>query len=267
MAGGYLRDGTVSAALGEHAFAVPDERRRLVLLTAHDIPAAVLDSGGGMVSLDVTGQALRANLGDAERWAYELLVALAGSGPGNLGIEDQLGNRATWAQAVCTGGAARVHAFAFADVEMEFEAPAAAGSPAWQAVPALPGTYVGTDTLLDYRVRDAGGAEVVLGQHAEGMRIEMSRDYPLREVPRARGARSRGPARGAVVRFTVTSHAVASGAHLAALLDGLTRSIGARPLDLMANGNVYEDVVLESLSPRGTDFRATAFDVELVQQL
>jgi len=262
MAGGYFRDGVVNVEIGEHAFATPPLERRNVLLDPHAQPASVHDSGGGMIALDVTGQRVRANLGDAERYVYELFAALAESAPGALGTEDQLGNRATFAQAVCTGGAGDVQAFRFADMRFEFLTPEKLAEPAWQAPPSAPGTYPGTDTLLDYA---AGG--VTIGTHPASMRIEMARSYPLREIPRARGSRSRGPGRGAIMRFAVTSHAVASGQALARYLEDLARQIGPRPVDLTANGNTYEDVVLEGLRPEHTDRRATRFVAEFLQQL
>ena len=267
MAGGYFNDGLVSVEIGEHAFATPGAARRNLILDPHGQAATVHDSGGGMISLDVTGQRLRENLGDAERYAYDLFLALAGTDPGDLGVEDQLGHRATFAQAVCTGAAADVQAFRMADMRFEFLTPEKAAEPAWLAIPAAPATYPGTDTLLDYGVRGADGGGVALGTHPAGMGIEMARNYPLREIPRARGSRSRGPERGATMRFIVASHAVASGLALARYLEDLARQIGPRPVDLTANGNTFADVVLERLTPDHTDRRATRFTVELIQQL
>lgn len=262
MAGGYFLDGAVSVEIGEHAFLTPSPDRRNVVLVPHDRAATLLDSGGGTVRLEVTGQRLRANLGDAERYAVELFVALAGSGPGNIGVEDQLGNRAAFAQAVCTGASAEVQAWRFVDMRFDFQMPEKAAEPAWAAIQAAPAIYAGTSTLVNYA---AGG--IALGTHPAGMRIEMTRDYPLREIPRARGARSRGPGRGALLRLTVTSHAVASGENLARYLEDLARQIGPRHVDLTANGNTFADVLLESLRPAHTDRRATEFDAELVKQL
>ena len=262
MAGGYFNDGTVNIELGEHAFATPAPQRRNVALEAAGRPSVVLDDGGGMMALAVTGQRLRANLGDAERYIYEMLAALAGSAAGELGCEDQLGNRATFSQAVCTGGSGEVQAFRFADLRLEFLSPEKQTEPGWGAIPATPATYGGTVTLLDYA---AGG--VALGTHPAGMRIEMARQYPLREIPRARGSRARGPARGAVMRFIVSSHAVASGIHLARYLEDLARQIGPGPVALTGNGNTYEDVVMESLRPKHTDHRATAFEAEFLKAL
>jgi hypothetical protein len=259
---GYFDNGSVALETGAHVFATPSEARRNITLDPHGRPAEVLDSGGGSFALALTGERLRANLGDAERWIYEVLAALATLEPGTLGLEDSQGNRATFAQAVCIGGAGEVQAFRVAELSMSWLAPQAATAPPWGAVPATPGTYAGTDTLLDYA---AGG--VTVGNHPAGMRIEMSRQYPLREVPRARGARSRGPARGAVVRFTVASHAVATGQHLAVYLRDLARSIGPRPVALTGNGNTFEGVVLETLRPRHADGRTTEFDSEFLAEL
>jgi hypothetical protein len=267
--GGYFNDGTVNVEIGEHAFATPAASRRSRSLDVAGRPSTVLDDGGGMLTLQVTGQRLRANLGDAEKYIYDLLVSLAGSTPGVLGCEDQLGHRAAFSQAVCIAGSGEVQAFKFADLRLEVLSPEKQAEPAWGAIPAAPGTYPGTSTLLDYSVSGADGAGgIALGTHPSGMRIEMARQYPLREIPRARGARSRGPSRGAVIRLTVSSHAVASGIHLARYLEDLARSAGGgRPVDLTGNGNTYEDVVLESLKPKHTDFRATTFEAEFLKQL
>jgi len=262
MAGGYFNDGTVNIEIGAHAFATPSTKRRNLALNAAGLSSVLLDEGGGSVTLSVTGQRLRANLGDAERWMYEVCRVLATSGPGALGFEDQLGNRATFGQAVCIRAAGVVQAWTFADMSFHFLVPEKVTEPAWASVPEAPGTYAGTDTLIDYA---AGG--VPIGTNPAAMAIEMLRQYPLREVPRARGARSRGPARGAQIRFTVSSHAVVAGTHLAAYLEGLARQIGPRPVPLTANGNTYADVILESLAPKHTDHRTTTIQVEFLQQV
>ena len=258
---GYFDDGT-ALDLGYHVFASPTAYRRNLRLDPHDAPGVVHGSGGGIIELQVTGQRARANLGDAERWLYERLLALACTEPGELGCEDDLGNRATFGQCVCTGAAGDVHAFRFAELTAEFLCPEKSGEPAWAAVPDAPATYAGTVWEQQYA---AGG--VALGHHAEGMRIEMQRQYPLREIPRARGARSRGPVRGAVIRFVVTSHATVTAEHLAHYLEDLARDIGSCPMDLTANGNTYADVLLENVRPTHTDRRWSRFAVEFVQQI
>ncbi len=260
---GYFADGTMHVELGTHAFFTPSGYRRNVVLEPHGRVARVLDSGGGIIEMAVTGQELRANLGDAERYIYEHFHALAASAPGTLGVEDNLGNRATAGQAVCIGASGAVHAFRFADMRFEFYAPAKAAEPAWDSVPAAPATYAGTGTLQNYA---AGG--VTLGTAPASMRIDMVRQYPLRQVPRARGARSsRRGGTGAHLRFTVISHAVVTAQHLAACLQDLERQIGPRPVPLCGNGNTYEGVVLESLRPAHTDRRHTQFEAEFLLEV
>ncbi len=262
MSGGYFKDGTMSVELGEHAFWVPAGLRRNVTLDPIGRVARVLDSGGGALELAVTGQALRANLGDAERYIYEHLRALAASAPGELGAQDHLARQVTAGQAVCVAAAGEVHAFRFADVRYEFAAPSTSSGPAWSSVPSAPGTYAGTSTAQDYAI-----GSVALGTHRSSMRIEMQRRHPLREIPRARGARARGPAGGAVIRFTVSSHAVAVAAdHLARYLDDLRGQIGPRPVDLTANGNTYEGVLLEALRPKHTDSVHAEFEAEFLME-
>ncbi len=266
MAGGYFTDGVTSIEIGAHVFATPRTRRRSLAMDAAGLASAILDDGGGIGTLSVTGQRLRANLGDAERWMYEICLALATSGPGTVGFEDAWGSRATFGQAVCTRAAGAVQAWGpqgcFAEMSFEFLVPEKMTEPAWAEAPGAPPIYPGTDSSVTY---EAGG--VPIGTNPAGMAIEMVREFPLREVPRARGARSRGPARGAQIRFTVASHAVVAGTHLAAYLAGVARDIGPRPVSVVANGVTYDGVILEGLTPKQTDRRATSFEAQFVQEI
>ena len=261
MAEGYFDDGTVNVELGEHVFVTPTGARRNVVLEPHDDPAVVLDSGGGAFDLEVTGQRVRDNLGDAERYIYELLLALATSEPGDLAHENNRGYRSVFGDSVCVSGEGEVRAFSFADMKLDFRCPEKSSEPAWGAVPATPGTYAGTATLQDYA---AGG--INLGTGGE-MRIEMYRSWSLREVPRARGARTSVPPRGAVMRFLVRTAWEEGVTNLAVLLENLMRTIGPRQVDLTANGNTYEDVVLDGMRPGHTDRKFTTVEFELTQQI
>ncbi len=262
MAEGYFNDGIVDMELGAHVFGTPTVYRRNLRLTPHDESAAIFDSGGGLIELQVTGQRLRANLGDAERYIYEHLRTLARRGPGLLGFEDNRAQRATFGQSVCVGAIGEVRGFRFADVQMEFLSPEKSVEPWPSAVPGAPATYAGTSTAQDYA---AGG--VTLGAHPSSMRIEMRRDYPLRQIPRARGARSRGPMRGAELRFIVSAAAVVPPLNLARYLADLVRQIGPRAVDLTGNGNTFEGVLLESVRPVHTDGRHTLFEAEFVMPI
>ena len=208
-----------------------------------------------MLDLAVTAQRLRANLGDAERYAYELLLALSGSDPGVLGIEDARAERATFAEAVCVGGVADVRACRFVDMRLDFVAPQSLSEPSWGSVPTTPAVYSGTSTAQNY---EAGG--VALGDWAVSMRIEMVRRYALRTVPRARGGRAVGPTSGAQIRFIVTGHVVCPSDAVPDRLRDLARSIGPGEIDLTANGNTYPNVILESLRPKHTDLTHTSFE-------
>ncbi len=263
MGQGYFDDGKIAIELGEHVFATPGAVRRNASLTPHGEPAALFDSGGGVMGVHVTGQRLRANLGDAERYAYERLRALACSAPGTVAFEDNFAKRATFGESVCVDGLAEVRAYRFVDLSLQFGSPEKSSEP-WPSFPApdAPDVYAGTGTLLDYA---AGG--VALGHHAEGMRIDMQRDYPLREIPRARGARARGPARGAAIRFIVRSYAAVSAQNLARYLEDLEREIGPRPVDLTGNGNTFAGVVLEDMRPVHTDRRHTAFEATFAMEV
>ncbi|MCK4284469.1 MAG: hypothetical protein KAX44_09150, partial [Candidatus Brocadiae bacterium] len=135
MAEGYFNDGVVDMELGAHVFGTPTVYRRNLRLTPHGESAAILDSGGGVIELRLTGQRLRANLGDAERYIYEHLRALARRGPGTVGFEDNRGQRTTFGGSVCVGAIGEVHGFRFADVQMEFLSPEKSVEPWPAAVP------------------------------------------------------------------------------------------------------------------------------------
>jgi len=259
--GGYFTDGTVNVELGEHVFATPGESRDVVSLALPEIGAVLLPSGGGMLDLEVTAQRLRDNLGDAERYAYELLLALSGSDPGALGIEDARSERATFGEAVCLGGVADVLACRFVDMRLDFAAPQSLSEPSWGSVPTTPGVYSGTSTTQNYQ---AGG--VALGDWAVSMRIEMMRSFGMRTIPRARGGRAAGPTSGALMRFVVTGHVHCPSDAVADRLRDLARSIGPDELDLTGNGNTYTNVIMESLRPKHTDLRHTSFEASFVKE-
>ena len=261
MADGYFNDGTVNIELGEHVFVTPFGRRRNLILEPHDDSASVLASGGGVLGLEVTAQRVRSNLGDAERYVYEHLHSLATSDPGDLGHEDNRGHRSVFGDSVCVSAVGEVRACRFADVSLDFVSAEKSSEPAWGSVPAAPATYAGTSTLQDYA---AGGVNLGVGGL---MRIEMHRAWPLREVPRARGARTTVPPRGAVMRFIVTAAWVAGIANLAADIEGLMRSIGPGEIDLTGNGNTFGNVLLEAMRPRHTDLKHTMVEFEFVKEI
>ena len=95
----------------------------------------------------------------------------------------------------------------------------------------------------------------------------MTRNHPLRQIPRARGARTGGPSSAAQMRFIVTAHLLDRTHNLAAALEDLARQIGPEPVDLTGNGNTYEDVLLDVLRPVHTDMNHTSFEAEFVKRL
>lgn len=261
MSAGYFETDTIHIELGEHVFFTPTGRRLLTVREPHSRPARMLPSGGGVLEVELTGQRLRENLGDAERYVYEHLHALATSGPGRLGAEDNRGKRHVFADAVCVSAHAEVRAYRFADVRYVFHCPESTAEPAWTSVPDPPPVYSGTSTAQDYT---AGGATLATGV---GMRLQMEREWPLRQVPRTRGARLTRPPSGAQLRFAVRVHAVAENKNLAGFMEDLMRAVGPGALDLSANGNTYQDVTLDGVSPEHTDLHATACEIEFLKQL
>ena len=95
----------------------------------------------------------------------------------------------------------------------------------------------------------------------------MVRQYPVRPVPRARGARAVGPASGAIIRLTVRAWARPAAENLSAYLDDLERQIGPGAVILSGNGNTYSDCVLAAMKPRHTDWLHTSFEVDFYQEV
>ena len=247
MPGGYFNDGNgTHVELGEHAFATATAYRRNVIREPYATPyggaARVMDSGGGILDVEATGQRVRANMGDAERYIYELFRALAFSGAGDLGVEDNRIFRQVYGDSVCVGATGEVRAFKFADMRFSFLSPEKSGEPAWGGPPPdAPLPYAGTSTAQDYA---AGGVTLGIGV---SMRIELIRSWPLREIPRARGARTTEPHRAAQIRFIVQCGALANAVHLAAYLENLARQIGPRHAQCsFDNFVVYEESTTEN---------------------
>ncbi len=262
MASGYFNDGQTHVELGAHVHGVPAIQRSDLIFSPPGRSACVLDQGGGVLDVSVTGQRLRDNLGDAERYLHDLMLALACSEPGVLGWEDNRGHRCTFGDAVCVRAEGRVSAMRFAELRCTFACPEAVSQPEWGSVPDVPAAYDGTSTAQDYA---ANGLQI--GAYPVSLRIAMTRAYPLRPVPRARGARSRGPVSGAVLRLTVhASHRQADGSLPAALVE-LERQIGPGFVALTGNGNSYPNCFLSAVRPVPTDGDHTTFEAEFVRRI
>ena len=190
-----------------------------------------------------------------------MLRALAASGPGTLGVEDDLGRRAAFAAERLHGAVAQVRAFRFVEVRLDFSCPEAPADAAWGAIPAAPGAYAGTSTAQDYA---AGGVALGVGGT---MRIEMSRQFPVRPLPRARGARACGPQSGAHLRLIVSAHLLAAADNLAAALQDLAALHRRRPRRAdrqrqHLRGRAPGDRAAEARRPR-----AHRFEAEFIQQI
>lgn len=263
MTGGYFNDGDTYLELGQHVWISPSTARFIVQTRPLGDPAINMDSGGGAYDLIVGCQRLRANLGDAERWIYETLRSLAYTGPGELACEDYRDDRVIFSNVACVAGRGETHAFKFADVSLTFrggESPTTP-APAWDGVPATAGTYAGTDTLQDYA---AGGRTLGRGV---SMALELTREYPYRVIPRARGARAAPPVRGAAIRFIVLFAMYEPAQNVMRALRTLEVDLSARPVDLTGNGNTFANVILESVEARHSDDQHTLCEATFVQTL
>lgn len=261
MANGYFDDGATHIELGAHTVFVAGFGRNDLILAPHDAVGRVLDTGGGIVDVSVRGQRLRANMGDAEYYIYEILTCLARSEAGDIGSEDNRGERVVFGNSVCVGGAGNVHAYQFADIRMDFESPEKSSEAAWGSVPATAGIFAGSTTNQTYV---AGGEDLGCGG---SMRIEMERDWPLRVIPRARGARTSVPYRGAVMLFNVRTLWQADGDHITDDITDLVRAIGPRHVDLVANGMTYSDVLLRGAGMEGGDAKYAMVSFDFVQEV
>jgi len=263
---GYFTDGVVDVELGQHVWAADSTLRNNVNLCAWCHYASLMDSGGGILTLEVGGQRCRANRGDAERYMFELFAALATSGAGTLGIEDERGYRAVYRYAACVGATGGVLAanedISLADMRFDFYTAEKSAEGAWGAVPAAPGPYGGTGTLQDYT---AGG--VALGDFPTEMRIEMRRNFPMRVIPRARGARARGPASCAQMAFSVTTALHEAVDSLPEAMSDLYRTLGPRAVALAGNGNTFDDVILDSASPEFSDRHHAGMTIQFLQEI
>ena len=103
---GYFTDGVVDVELGQHVWAADSTLRNNIGLCAWCDYASLMDSGGGIMTLEVGGQRCRDNRGDAEMYMFELFSALATSGAGTLGIQDMRGYQAVYNHSVCVGATA-----------------------------------------------------------------------------------------------------------------------------------------------------------------
>ncbi|MFO8007985.1 MAG: hypothetical protein R6V05_09625, partial [Candidatus Brocadiia bacterium] len=103
-----------------------------------------------------------------------------------------------------------------------------------------------------------------IGTHPAEICIEMARRHPMVAVPRAWGARARGPQSGARLRLIVNAHTLPVDQHPSDYLTELARQIGPLPMDLTANGNTYPAVVLEALRAGHRDGPAREFEARFL---
>jgi hypothetical protein len=254
----YLDVGPALLDLGVCAELLPETARRTLPLPGGGAPAW---SFGGERKLVLQTHCLRANRGDAERYAWERLRALATAGPATLGVEDEFGRRSTWRDCVCASAVARVHGERLAVIEYRFAAPETTATPAWQGPPDPPATYPQTATLQDY------SAGVPLGDHATGLRMHLSRRSPLRPIPRTRGARVDLPYAGAALRMSVTGWLHRPAESLPGALAQMVRSISTDRVALQANGNTYSGLRLEHCTPRRRGLSDLQFYLTFLQEI
>lgn len=260
MQGYYETEGT-KVDLGQHVFATPGVQREMADARQPGHPTRWHPQGGGVMQLEVTAQRQRANLGDAEWWAYSRLRELALADKGLLAVSDALGNEHAFEAAVMVSAEARVDAYELATLTLDMQCGESSSDASYGSAPSEPAERTGATTSQDYT---AGGVDLGVGGKME---LEAYRNTRIRPIPRARGARVSLPESGGEMRLIITADLVAEGANLADEVESLARSISGQTITVSANGNEYTDCLLADVRSKHTDWRNTTLDWTFVQDL
>ena len=253
----------VSVGLCEHTFGSVAPARGLAVLAPLGAAAKLFPLGGGVHEITLTCQEDRYNLGDAEWYAGQKLEALAASGVGEVGWQDNHERSVAFSEAMFKSGAAVVEADRFVTLTLVFLAPASSEAAGFWEVVDEPGEYGGRDSDKDY----AAGA-VSLGTVGDTMTVEVMRQVRMRQIPRCRGARSGIPHSGAVQRLSVTGFLDArTGDHPSRQIETMIRAIGPGKIDLTGNGNTWGGCVLAGIRPELTDRKGVMFTADFEREL
>jgi len=256
MAEGYLGD----VEIGAHVFVTPGLTRNILRRSPYNAPARQHDAGGGYLTLEATGQRLRASRGDAEWWLYTRLLALAAYSAPCLAYEDSRGYAHVYGDAVLTGASGRVYGGRFAELRLDCQCPEASAASAWVAPPAEPGTYAGRTDAQDYA---AGGVSLGYGGELE---FRLTRKAECRMIPRARGARSTAPYSDVVLQIVATVWQRGDLEAVTGTVEDLYRDISGR-VALTGNGNTYSDCMLQRASCRHADVKTLELKLTFVQDM
>ena len=232
MAGAWFGDGATEVALGEAArIRAGYENGPLTKEIVGRADAVVMEEGGDRGLLRVTGTHRAANAAGAERFGYEALLALAGTGPGALVVNGQ-----QYPTCFFVRGTAKVLARCEARLELEFLESArarpvtlVAGSGEGGAGAARGAPSPGLWTF--------GGQAI--GGYAEA-EFTTEREALVKRIPRCYGVRVKDVRWGRVMEATVKAWFLkATRAELEKYVYELAQNFGCGARALVGNGNAY----------------------------
>ena len=232
MNGGWFGDGGTAVGLGEKArIDVAYENSPLLKEIVGRGDAAVMETGGDRGLLRVTGTHRAANAAGAERFGYEALLALGGTGPGALVVNGQ-----QYPGCFFVRGSARTLARCEARLELEFVESArtrpvtlgaGSGDGGAEAAPGAPSP--GLWTFGGTALGDCAAAE-----------FSTRRPVVAKRIPRCYGVRLRDMRFGRVMEAVVTAWLVkASRAELEKYVYELAENFGCAARALVGNGYAY----------------------------
>lgn len=254
---GYLDDGTVYLMPGVCALDPAYENEPIMDIAATAGHVYVFRAGQDYHTLRVVGGCERFGQGDGEWWLYNFLLALGGSGLGDLAIEGNL-----YPNAFFVNGKGRVRCSrgagpetAWVEYELTFiqstqEKTVAVGTPP-KNYPEPMAAYEGKDSSRTYTFDGAALGLISDG----GLEIAVRREVLLNAIPKAYGCRIENMVFGQSIEFglTMSWKADTHGEWNEWFLE-LTANQGDEPATLAGCGNAYGNCHMISVAaPHGAD--------------
>lgn len=219
---------------------------------------ALFDIGGESQTLHVVGECQRHNLGDAEWYLYQKLLALGQSTTGALTVNGQ-----AYGNCAFQSGSGEIAGHTWVSYRHEFlqgdNSSGAAGTAAAM--------------VAEYGGRSSAGAftfgGTALGDHAQITEVRVSRSLIVKHLGRGRGVRIKDLATARSVTLNLKcwkSHTTR--AALEAYLLGLEQTLGSCDGSLVGNGNTFSNCHLRAIRTDGSrDDLGTYFTAEIVQEV
>jgi len=270
---GYFTGTDPDIGLGDYAYGNADLASDLIVLGPSLDVSTILVCHGGIQAVNVQCYCHRTNLGDAEWWLTQKLVALASSTVGVLAVEDNLDRPVVWDDALFVRGTGVVEAFEMGVLSLDFVAPERASQPGfgspetgtetetWSGAPAEPDEYADRTFLQDY---EANGQTLGVGPL---LSIGVDRRAALRVVPRCSGARFSPEPAEAGMTLEIVADLISDTEHWQVMLEDLVRDIGTGAFDLTGNGNTWGQCRLRGARPEQTDAFSTTVTYTFARDL